>query len=400
MIFCNMNKKDYFNLILQWLFSGIVGIVIWIFTGGGLDKVFICMLVEMLYLVCLSFSYNNNFVVDEADYDIHYALRKATRWYLIILSICAAGYLLPYRLQFYLIASAILCSILPKHLGIAQAMLAVITIHMCGSSKTTELIYALILVFLGMLCSSVFEQKKYSFQTALIITGISIAVYFLCNYSFGTSFNIYMVIHGLAEGILNMGLLLIAVPYLTNKTKDIKTITYGEAIEDDFSMVLELKTISDEKYRHGRMVSLLCYKCAGIVGINANLACCAGLYYCLNASDVNHPIEHLQEMSDRHNLPLDVRRLLYEYHGILKEISTPEAALVDLVDEVICGLEEKGTEYLAGFNRQMLIMNIFEELSSSGRYDSSGLSINMFLKIRKFLIEEADFNENLFRKRS
>lgn len=398
MIFDKIRKKDYFNFIFQWLFSGVIGLVVNVLTENTIDVVFIFLLISILYLVCEFYAFRHYYIFQELGFDIHSTINKATLWYCILLVLCAIGHLLPYNVHLFLVAGAVLCSILPKHLGLAQSMMIVFVIQLCGNTNVYELLYSVMLVLFGMMCSTIFEKKKYSFESALIICGISFVIYFLCNYSTEPTISIYMVLHGFIESVINMGLLILAVPYLIKKSRVVETKSYGEAIEDDFSMVLELKTISMPKYLHGRTVSLLCYKCGKLIGVNENLACCGGLYYCLNDSDIDNPIEHVTEMGEKHNLPLDVRRLLQQYHGIKQQIASPEAALVDLIDEVVSRLEEKGISYTTGFNRQMLIMSTFEELSASGRYDASGLSINMFLKIRKYLMEEADFNENIFRK--
>ena len=42
----------------------------------------------------------------------------------------------------------------------------------------------------------------------------------------------------------------------------------------------------------------------------------------------------------------------------------------------------------------MMVHSIFNELSKSGRYDESGLSINKFIKLRDVLIHEVEKNDN------
>ncbi len=391
MIIDKINKNDILKFAFQWIFSGIVGSFLCYFTSGTPEKIFICLLVIMLYTLCFAFSYQQLLINEKDGFKFHRVLNKSTIWYCILLLLCSIGHLLPQQIQFYLLSGAILCIILPKHLGIAQGIMIVSIIQLCGKTDIYDCIFSILLMLLGMLCSDIFQKRKYSFESVFIIGGISIGIYFLCNYCKGNAISSYMVLHGLLEGLMNLGILIFAVPHLHSKKVEEISISYGEAIEDDFPLVQFLKSVSDKQYQHGRLVSNLCFKCCKEIGLNENLACCAGLYYSLNSADSHNSTELVLELSEQYNLPAEVRRLLQEYHGISSPISTPEAAVVDLIDEVVLRIEEYGKEYLAGFNRQMLIINTFEELSASGRYDYSGLSINMFLKVRKYLIEEAEF---------
>ena len=391
MIVDKINKIDCLKFFIQWIFSGVMGIVLCLVTGNKTDFIFVNLLMVLLYLVCYAFLFIMFYGFEEKELHLHQALTKSTVWFCILLTVCVIGHLLPYSFQFYMLAAAVLCAVLPIQIGLSQSFLILMIIQLCGKINGFDMIFGILLIIFGMMCSVSLTKKKHSFESLLILTGISVAVYFLCNYAKGFSINQYMVVHGLLEGLLNFILLLVVLPFFVTKKEEFKATNYGEAIEDDFPMVLALKGLSDERYQHGRRVSLISYHCGKLVGLNENLVCCAGLYYGLGDETQPDPTGHLLDMAEKYNLPLDVRRLLQQYKGLSGPITTPEAALVDLVDTVVTNIEEKGNDYQQGFNRQMLIMNIFEELSSSGRYDESGLSINRFLKIRKFLLEEAEF---------
>jgi len=87
--------------------------------------------------------------------------------------------------------------------------------------------------------------------------------------------------------------------------------------------------------------------------------------------------------------PEDLVQILSEYYGEENLPSTPESALVHMIDGLLIKLEllenEVGT---SKWNREVLIYQTLNEFSSAGLYDNSGMSINAFLKVREWLAKE------------
>ena len=72
-----------------------------------------------------------------------------------------------------------------------------------------------------------------------------------------------------------------------------------------------------------------------------------------------------------------------------KALSTPESALVHMVDAIVKKLEVMHKDVgNSQWNRDMLIYQTLNEFSSTGLYDQSGMSMNQFLKAREFLAKE------------
>jgi hypothetical protein len=87
--------------------------------------------------------------------------------------------------------------------------------------------------------------------------------------------------------------------------------------------------------------------------------------------------------------PSDVVRILAEYYGEEKRPSTPESALVHMVDALVVKLDVlKDDVKKSQWNSEILIYQTLNEFSTSGIYDESGMSMNQFLKIRGFLAKE------------
>ncbi len=81
--------------------------------------------------------------------------------------------------------------------------------------------------------------------------------------------------------------------------------------------------------------------------------------------------------------------VISEYNGELALPSTTESAIVHMVDGLIKKLEVLDSQTMSSeWNQDMVIYQTLNDFSAMGMYDKSGLSMNMFLKIREYLVKE------------
>ncbi len=81
--------------------------------------------------------------------------------------------------------------------------------------------------------------------------------------------------------------------------------------------------------------------------------------------------------------------MISEYNGELALPSTTESAIVHMVDGLIKKLEVLDSQTMSSeWNQDMVIYQTLNDFSAMGMYDKSGLSMNMFLKIREYLVKE------------
>ena len=77
------------------------------------------------------------------------------------------------------------------------------------------------------------------------------------------------------------------------------------------------------------------------------------------------------------------------YNGEEALPSTIESAIVHMVDGLLKKLEVLDEDTVgSNWNQDMVIYQTLNEYSAAGLYDRSGLSMNMFLKIREYLVNE------------
>ena len=89
-------------------------------------------------------------------------------------------------------------------------------------------------------------------------------------------------------------------------------------------------------------------------------------------------------------LPKEIIEILKEYNGEKELPSTIESAIIHIVDSVVAKFDvlDKGT-LSSAWNQDIIVYQTLNENSAAGLYDKSGLGMNMYLKIRDYLIKEA-----------
>ena len=128
------------------------------------------------------------------------------------------------------------------------------------------------------------------------------------------------------------------------------------------------------EYKHADFVSTIAFRAAKAADLDANLCAAAGFYYRLGQWQGKPYVENGVLRAERLCFPEKLINILQEYYGEEVKPQSPESALVNMVDSLVVKLDK--------------IVQLLNELSESGLYDESGLSMNHFLKIRKYLTKE------------
>ncbi len=169
-----------------------------------------------------------------------------------------------------------------------------------------------------------------------------------------------------------------------------ETVAYDVFCDFDYSLATDLKHFSAGDFNHGKKVSELSRACAKEIGVNEQLCACAGLYYHVGIMEGEPIIDNGVSIAQKYCLPVDVIRIISEYKGIDKKPSTPESAIVQIVDAIVTKMEALGEQMDSSWNQEMLIYQTLNGFSESGMYDQSNLTMNQFLKIRDCLIIKED----------
>ena len=272
-------------------------------------------------------------------------------------------------------------------LGIYFIMTQCIT---CGLSTNVFYCYC-ILCILGVLLSGFLKSNTRVEALYVYI------IYFLINVTIPVIFYYitYLEIHpktfvyGIANGLVNCVVLLIFYHPLYHWTRDEEKVSYGWLIEDEYSLVKDIRNFSLAEYNHARRVSRLSALCAKEINANAQCAACAGFYYRLGKIEGEPEIDNALKVANNHCFPADVMDILEEYGGIIRLPQTPESAIVHMVDALVTKVEILDKDTMSStWNQDIVIYQTLNELSQKGLYDESKMSMNQFLKIREKLVQE------------
>ncbi len=217
---------------------------------------------------------------------------------------------------------------------------------------------------------------------------ITIICYYLANYNMTWLILLYAFGLGLVVtlffGFLFNLLLDKSIKDYTNK--------YTTILNKDYNLVKDIKNYSLAEYTHAVKVSELSRKCAIEIGANERCAACGGFYYRLGRMEGEPEIDNAIRLAEENCFPRDVITIISEYGGIISKPSTPESAIVHMVDSLVTKIELLDEDTMSSeWNQDMVIYQTLNDFSQAGFYDNSGLSMNQFLRVRQKLVNEESF---------
>lgn len=317
--------------------------------------------------------------------------RKVLKGYLIAAVIAVVCSFMPEFLRPVIVIP--ICMIAFSNQGIAlsvgifwNAMLALTL----GCHVQELVMYCLMTLFGAMLA----EAMEYSriFWYEIIIFSISVmmpGIFYYLTYQ-EVKMNLFFL--GAVEGAFICALMVIFFQR-TVKVRDLEVSTLlDDMLDESFSMVRELSRFSRKDYRHARRVSELAGNCAKVVGADEKICKAAGFYYRIGIIDGEPIRESGIRIAQEQCFPEEVIQIISEYNDEEYLPSTVESAIIHMVDGVIKKMEVLDQTTMASeWNQDMVIYQTLNEFSAKGLYDKAGLSMNMFLKIREYLVKEGDF---------
>lgn len=317
--------------------------------------------------------------------------RKVLKGYLIAAVIAVVCSFMPEFLRPVIVIP--ICMIAFSNQGIAlsvgifwNAMLALTL----GCHVQELVMYCLMTLFGAMLA----EAMEYSriFWYEIIIFSISVMMPGIFYYLTYQEVRMNLFFLGAVEGAF-ICVLMVIFFQRTVKVRDLEVSTMlDDMLDESFSMVQELSRFSRKDYRHARRVSELAGNCAKVVGADEKICKAAGFYYRIGIIDGEPIRESGIRIAQEQCFPEEVIQIISEYNDEEYLPSTVESAIIHMVDGVIKKMEVLDQTTMASeWNQDMVIYQTLNEFSAKGLYDKAGLSMNMFLKIREYLVKEGDF---------
>ncbi len=258
------------------------------------------------------------------------------------------------------------------------------------SSNSSKLIFIVYLVTILCQHMLVFEIEDYKGlkHSVFIMSVLSFLFLMSSWYIQNISINTLSIVIWLG-GVLAGDILTILVFKYKDLLKDSSYGGFHTILDDSFKLRKDLQKFSLAIYNHSLKVSKLCKIIAAELKFDELTAEAAGLYYLIGILKDEKASNHGYKIAYEYCFPESVCKCIYEYNGINRLPSTRESALVHMVNSAVTKIEVLESDIgKSSWNRQIVISQALNELSQSGIYDNSGLSMNQFIKIRDILIKE------------
>ncbi|MBR2046286.1 MAG: hypothetical protein IJ958_09160 [Agathobacter sp.] len=274
-------------------------------------------------------------------------------------------------------------------LGLMIGMFANVLLALTTGGSFHELLCYTILMIIGVMLLKALDEKTYRLYIGMIFMFASILfpnVFYFLTYEELLIKNLFISI---VNGLIISVFVSIFYPSAKKVTEEEVYYQYEHLLDDNYIQIREVRAYSLSEYMHARKVSKIAKKYALNLGFDANLCEAAGFYYRIGRWVGNSVVENGVQKAKELCFPDQLIQILSEYYGEVNKPSTPESALVHIIDALLIKLEllekEVGTSQ---WNREVLIYQTLNEFSTAGLYDQSGLSINAFIKIREWLAKE------------
>ena len=316
--------------------------------------------------------------------------RRIAMCYAIVCVMAVLFLYLPEFVRPVLLLSVGISMVASPAFGMLSGMFHCTLYILCGIGDVNILLCFLMLLVCGCFAASFLNKKEHFLWGIIFLFVFTFGSVQLFSYLYAGGLDTDLMIYALCNGILSAAGAAWLYKMISVKPKDSREQALKKILSEDFGLAREMKRFSSVDYEHAKKVSQISEKCARIVGANSYIAAAGGLYYRLGRLDGNPSVENGVTLARINYLPEEIIEILKEYNGEKKLPSTIESAIIHIVDSVVAKFDVLDKSTLSStWNQDIIVYQTLNENSAAGLYDKSGLGMNMYLKIRDYLIKEA-----------
>lgn len=311
----------------------------------------------------------------------------------VIYSACSALiYGMSYLPEFYrpvMIPVLLLAAVSNPLIAVSFGMFFDLILALTVGASFYALAGYLMLTMLGGILSCALKEKKFRLFLSLLTLFVSLMIPEIFSYLSTKEMDRYSFFYAMGAAVVTALTAQFVFARLLHESDQEIENRLLDIVSDDYSEVKALKDFSSVEYNHARKVSDIASRCAQEVGYWSSLCLAGGFYYRMGRWIGEPYIPNAIAKAESLCFPEQLISILSEYYGEERQPSTPESALVHMVDAVVIRLEAMEQDVGSSvWNRDIVIYQAVNDFSASGIYDHSGMSMNQFLKIREFLAKE------------
>lgn len=381
--------KRYLNiaLIFFWTVAGTV--LLSVFHGRYMDEILIYLVSALVFAALLWF------VLEYSRTHRRIASNRETtfggilRGYLLCWLLLLPASFLPEFVKPVLMVPLVMLAFSTPLIALYVSMfLNALLCLVCESSIFEMVLYAF-LILCGCMLADAIEERRLRLWYELVLFAVSAMLPSLFAYMSYRETRLSVFLYSVLEGGVIVLLLHLFYPEAAAEREAEIPHMLEDMLDASYPLNRELKKFSKADYAHAKRVSRVAARCAGLVGADEKLCAAAGFYYRIGILEGGAIGAGGVRLAQRECFPEDVIRIIHEYNGEEALPSDIASAIVHMVDGLIKKLELFDTDMLASdWNQNMVIYQTLNDFSAQGLYDQSGLTMNMFLKIREYLANE------------
>ena len=381
--------KRYINVIFMFLVTLIFTAVLCLKEEVCLDQVICLAVLDVIFILLFLFvlEHNRYLKIISGNKETNYRKVFFGYTFLAVMSLICSFF--PEFTKPVIVLPILMTLLCNSELAFYTSAFFMAELAIVLNLTNMELIAAYILILLGCMLARAIEKQYKKAWYGLIIVCLSMMIPTLFYYLHYQEYRFGIMICGCVEGIvIDIFLFFFAEKLLEFRNSEVSALMV-DILDEDYHLVRELKRFSRQEYNHAKRISDISRRCAKVVNANEQVCAAAAFYYRIGIIEGDEIQKNGTRIAEDNCFPEEVIQIISEYYGMDHQPSTIESAIVQMVDGLIKKLEVfDPTTMSSNWNEDMVIYQTLNEFSAQGMYDKSGLSMNMFLKIREYLVNE------------
>lgn len=381
--------KRVVNIFLMLLITLLFTFGISMLKGRLMDEVLVYSVMELAFFAVFAFLLEHERVNRRIADNRETTFRRLSQGYLISWIFILFSAFLPEFLRPVVLVPILMLAYATPQIALFVGLFLSTMLCLMAGSTMQELALCSVMALLGCIAAEAAERARLHFWYELAvfcICAIFPGLFYYLTYR-ETSWVLPLV--GAVEGLLAALLLHFCYDRLALARRSEISDTLTDILDDAYPLSRELFGFSKADYQHAKRVSRAAARCAALVGANEAVCAAAGFYYRIGILEGSSIAKNGVLLAQRECFPEDLIRIISEYNGEDALPSTIESAIVHMADAVIKKLEVFDSDTMSSeWNQDMVIYQTLNDYSAQGLYDKSGLSMNMFLRIREYLVNE------------
>ncbi len=336
-------------------------------------------------ILCAFLRYRKN-----ADlYDSVFRNYKKIAFFTLICCILLAIFsYVPYYAEPVIFLSALVSLSMGPSIGFMIPALLTLQLSLISEYSLYHTMFLMLMILVGSILDTECYGSKgkhnwlfYDTMLMCIATPFSCLFFYMDNEYIDSTVVIYAVVSAVMSCIGIMA----ATAYFGKSMFKKDRAQLVKILADDYLLRQQMNSLDPGYYRRSVFISDLAGQLASQIGADTLLAKAAGLYYRLGRLDEEESVEGGIRIALESEFPGELIWILYESGG-KKRIPTSEVSGIVYIIDCVYTAIENSPQAKSAMDFELIIHKVTNTLSTEGKLDRCGISMNSFLKIRDSLI--------------